>query len=124
MTTIPKTVLIVDSNHDAADTLAILVRLHGHIPLVAYDRASGEAMAERTKPEVIFHDVDTPIIDGYEAARRYRKDGKFERTLLVAVTAYKRTPGRDLGTRAGYDLYMSKPIELAQLKEILSEQNC
>ena len=54
---IKTTILIVDDNQDAADTLAILIRNAGHEALVAYDTESGIALANTSLPDFIFYDV-------------------------------------------------------------------
>ena len=62
--------LVVDDNQDAADSLAMLLRLQGHEVRVAY---SGMAALEMTKtytPDVVFLDIGMPGMDGYEVARR------------------------------------------------------
>jgi len=66
-----KTILIVDDNHDAADTLAALVRDYGHKVLVAYDTASGLALAHQSVPDIILHDIGLPIINGYKRHGNY-----------------------------------------------------
>ena len=66
---IKTTILIVDDNQDAADTLAILIRNAGHEALVAYDTESGMTLAHTSLPDFIFHDVGMPFVNGYEAAR-------------------------------------------------------
>ena len=65
--------LVVDDNQDAANSLAMLLRLQGHEVRVAY---SGMAALEMTKtytPDVVFLDIGMPGMDGYEVARRMRQ---------------------------------------------------
>ena len=115
-----KTVLIVDDNHDAADTLAVSIRDYGHKVWVAYDTASGLALAHQWVPDVILHDIGLPIISGYEAARQLRSDAKFAKTVLVALTGYDATLDRTRAKMAGFDMHISKPIDFEALKNILS----
>lgn len=115
-----KTVLIVDDNHDAADTLAVLVRIAGCEAMVAYDTQTGMNLAHASPPDIIFHDIGMPIINGYEAARIFRRSAKFADTLLIAVTAYDATEDHKRAKMAGFDAHMAKPIEFDDLKEVLS----
>ena len=65
--------LVVDDNQDAADSLAMLLRLQGHDVRVAH---SGQAALEMTKayrPDLVFLDIGMPGMDGYEVARRLRQ---------------------------------------------------
>ena len=116
----PTTILIVDDNRDAADTLAFLVRDFGCKVLVAYDTVSGLALASQTIPDVIFHDIGMPTVNGYEAARQLRSDAKFAKTVLVALTGYDATLDRTRAKMAGFDMHISKPIDFEALKKILS----
>ena len=115
-----KTVLIVDDNRDAADTLAILVRIAGCEASVAYDTETGITLANAAPPDFIFHDIGMPIINGYEAARTFRSSATFASTTLIAVTAYDATEDHRRAKMAGFDAHMSKPIEFEDLKEVLS----
>jgi len=67
-----KSILIIDDNRDAADCLAILFKREGHRVVTAYDSDSGFALAQEATPDVIFHDIAMPFVDGYAAARRIR----------------------------------------------------
>ena len=116
-----KTILIVDHNPDAADTLAILVRVYGHKVSVAYDVASGLALAHQLVPDVILHDIGLPIVSGYEAARQLRGDAKFAKTLLVALTGYDTTADRARAKLAGFDFHIEKPIDFEALKIVFSQ---
>ena len=115
-----KSVLIVDDNRDAADTLAILIRMAGCEASVAYDTETGITLAHASPPDIIFHDIGMPIINGYEAARIFRGSEKFADTILIAVTAYDATEDHRRAKSAGFDSHMSKPIEFEDLKEVLS----
>jgi CheY-like chemotaxis protein len=114
-----KKVLIVDDNHDAAYTLASIIRIKGHVPVVAYDAPSGLEIANWMIPEIIIHDIVMPLMDGYTAAKRLRSDAKFRNTLLVALTGLSGTHDRERSRQAGYDLHMTKPIDFGLLDEIL-----
>ena len=114
------TVLIVDENEDAADTLAMLIQHAGHEALVAYDTESGITLANNALPDFIFYDVGMPFVDGYEAARRLRRSQKLAKTILVAVTPYGETEDRRRAKLAGFDLHISKPVYFEDLQEVLS----
>ena len=114
------TVLIIDGNADAADTLAILIQHAGYEALVAYDTEDGITLAHNALPDFIFYDVGMPFVNGYEAARRLRQSEKFATTTLVAVTPHGATEDRKRARLAGFDLHMSKPVYFEDLEEVLS----
>ncbi len=97
-----KRVLIVDDNRDAADLLAILVRLAGHTTLVAYDSLSGLALAQEQIPNIIIHDIGMPIQSGYDIAKLLRADSRFDGTLLVALSAYNTREDRERSRVSGF----------------------
>src|SRR3982750_1612873 len=69
-----KTVLIVDDNRDAADSLAMLLEIKGHKVLTAYDAETGLEIAHAASPDVIIHDINLPHMNGYTAATKLRQD--------------------------------------------------
>jgi CheY-like chemotaxis protein len=120
---IKSTVLIVDDNRDAADMLAILVQMAGGEASVAYDSATGIAIAHSSPPDFIFHDIGMPLMNGYDAARFLRQCKKFAKTTLVAVTGYSSAADRERAKLAGFDLHMAKPVEFEDVKRMLSSSN-
>jgi CheY-like chemotaxis protein len=115
-----KRILVVDDNHDGADTLAILIRMEGHEVIVAYDTRSGIALANVSVPDIIFHDIALPMMGGYAAARYFRSHQKFTKTLLVAVTAHNATYDRKSAQAAGFDIHLSKPVDFDVLQKVLA----
>lgn len=120
-----KRVLIVDDNRDAADLLAILVRVAGHNTLVAYDSLTGLALAREQTPDIIIHDIGMPIQSGYDIAKLLRADSRFDETLLVALSAYSTRQDRELSRASGFDLHLAKPLDHEELKRVLElERSC
>ena len=115
-----KRILVVDDNHDGADTLAILIRMEGHEVNVAYDTKSGIALADVSVPDIIFHDIALPMMDGYAAARYFRSHEKFTKTLLVAISAHNATFDRKCAQVAGFDMHLSKPVDFDVLQKVLA----
>lgn len=111
-------VLVADDNRDAADTLAMVVRLWGYTARVAYDGAAALAMLDEVKPHVLLVDLGMPQLDGYELARRVRgRDGP--RPVLVAVTGYADANHRGRAGPAGFDHFLVKPADLDRLRDLL-----
>jgi DNA-binding response OmpR family regulator len=113
------TVLIVDDNHDAADSFATLLNIQGHRTWVAYDSESGYDLAYEASPDIIFHDIELPLMDGYSAARKLRAEARFAKTVLVALTAYGNEADKIRASLAGFDAHMTKPINFDHLRIIL-----
>ena len=113
--------LVVDDNQDAADSLAMLLRLQGHEVRVAH---SGPAALEMTKgyaPDVVFLDIGMPGMDGYEVARRLRQTPGLETTVLAALTGWGQQEDRRRTAEAGFDYHLVKPPEPKAVDGILAD---
>ncbi|HEX4614140.1 MAG TPA: PAS domain S-box protein [Urbifossiella sp.] len=113
--------LVVDDNQDAADSLAMLLRLQGHEVRVAY---SGMAALEMTKtytPDVVFMDIGMPGMDGYEAARRIREQPGLGKVVLAALTGWGQKEDRRRTAEAGFNHHLVKPPEPKAVDSVLAE---
>jgi CheY-like chemotaxis protein/anti-sigma regulatory factor (Ser/Thr protein kinase) len=109
------TVLVIDDNPDAADTLQALVELNGHRCVTARDGAAGLELARDLVPDVVLLDIGMPGMNGYEVARRIRQVPALEGVRLVAVTGYATDEDRERALEAGFDTHLSKPVSYEQL---------
>jgi CheY-like chemotaxis protein len=116
----PLRVLVADDNHDGADSLALLVQLWGHRPVVAYDGASALGKALDAPPDAALVDIGMPGLDGCEVARRLRQTPGLEKSLLVALTGHAREEDRRRCLAAGFDHFLTKPYEPAALEQLLA----
>jgi two-component system OmpR family response regulator len=116
-------VLVAEDNADGAETLARLLRLHGHETRVALDGPAALREAQDGEPDVVLLDLGLPGLDGYEVARRLRERhlgrprGKLP--LLIAVTGYADEEARRRSADAGIVLHLVKPVDFDQLQAIL-----
>ena len=114
-------IVLIDDNVDAAESLAMLLRLKGHEVHVAYDGTSGVSLALKTEPDCVLVDIGLPGIDGYEVAKRLRSHDE-NGTLLVALTGYGQTEDRKRSEQAGFDHHLVKPVSQEVLEDLLREQ--
>jgi PAS domain S-box-containing protein len=112
-------VLAVDDNVDAADSLAMLLRLAGHEVRVAYDGPTALLIAQTFQPQVIFLDIGMPCMDGYDVARRLREDPELKPAVLVAMTGWGQEEDRRRSLQAGFDHHLVKPVEMEELEQVL-----
>jgi len=113
-------VLVVDDNRDAADSIAVLLRLMGHHAVIAYDGRSAMQLAKRVDANLILLDIGLPGIDGYEVARQLRpmlKSG----ARIVAVTGYGSDEGKRLSREAGFDAHVVKPVTPETLQGLVAD---
>jgi len=119
----PRRILVVDDNRDAAETLGLLLQVQGHEVRTAHDGAAALAvLAESYLPDVVLLDISLPGMDGYEVARRLRQNAALDTVLLVALTGYGNEEVRSQAQQAGFDHYMVKPLDLDALHALLARR--
>ena len=112
-------ILVADDNRDAADSLAMVLRLAGHTVWNVYDGQSALATAFRCRPHVVLNDIGMPGVNGYEVARRLREHPVTRDSVLVAVTGYANADDHDRSREAGFDHHLSKPVDFDSLEKLL-----
>ena len=116
-------ILIVDDNRDAADSMAILLRLAGHEVRIAYDGQTALALARLQSPEVVICDISMPDMCGLELARHLRQDLGLRDSLLVALSGYAQEEDRHRSQEAGFNAHLAKPVRLDSLKALLASED-
>jgi CheY-like chemotaxis protein len=113
-------VLVVEDHADTAESVAVLLRLHGHEVDVAPDGPAALRIAAQNPPDVALLDIGLPGMNGFEVARRLQEQPAGKKPLLVAVTGYGREEDRRRSEQAGIDLHLLKPVDPEQLKKLLA----
>jgi CheY-like chemotaxis protein len=113
-------ILIVDDNHDAADSLAQLLEAYGHHPEVVYGGEDGVRRASTGDFNVALVDIGMPTVNGFQVAERVSKTPAAKETLLVAVTAWGEQSDRIRSKEAGFAYHLTKPVDIDTLASLLS----
>lgn len=114
--------LVIEDHVDAAESLALLLRLIGHEVEVAFDGLQGLEAARRFGPEVVLCDIGLPgALDGYATARAFRDDPELRSAYLIALTGYGQEEDRRRALEAGFDTHLTKPADLDALRRLLVE---
>jgi CheY-like chemotaxis protein len=109
-------VLIVDDEHEVADSLSAVVSSWGHDVRRVYDGASGLAEAGHHMPHVVLLDIAMPGMDGYELARQLRLHAAIKGCFLLAMRA---SSDDRSGWCSDIDLFLAKPMNLSVLESLL-----
>ncbi len=117
---IPRRILVVDDNADAAASLAMLLRLSLHEVRTACDGGSALRTAVDMTPDVVLLDVGLPDIDGYEVARRLRQLPALRNALIIAVTGYGADRDRERAQEAGFNYHLTKPVDVDVLEKLIA----
>jgi CheY-like chemotaxis protein len=115
------TVLVVDDNADTRVVVRWMLERWGCRVVEASDGREAYDVAVEHRPDLVVMDLSMPIADGYEAIRSIRAREEFASLPVIAVTAFDRAVARDSAEAAGFDYYLSKPIDFKRL-EVLVEK--
>nr|WP_255703258.1 response regulator [Lysobacter sp. GX 14042] len=111
-------VLVVDDNHDAADTLAMMVEMLGHDVRRLYDPHEVLEQARAFQPDLVFLDVGMPGLSGYTLAPELRALPGGEALEIVAVTGWGQPEDRRRTREAGFDRHLVKPPPLDEIEQL------
>ena len=115
------TILVVDDNADTRQVLRWMLERWGCRVVEASNGREAYEIAVEHRPHLVVMDLSMPIADGYEAIRSIRSREEFTSLPVIAVTAFDRAVARDGAEAAGFDHYLSKPIDFKRL-EVLVEK--
>jgi CheY-like chemotaxis protein len=112
-------ILVVDDNADACESLALLLKRHGH-EVVTETTAEGViALARRFQPDLVLLDLGLPGGDGLQVCRHLRHAG--HRCAIAAVTGFDQEEDRRATAAAGFDRHLVKPLDPASLGTLVEE---
>jgi signal transduction histidine kinase len=115
---LPRRVLIVDDNRDAADSLAMLLRIDGHELLAVYSGEDALLNMRAFAPDFVLLDIGLPGIDGYEVARRIKLVAPAVR--IVAISGYGTAEDKQRSEAAGIEAHLVKPVALPAVTAVLA----
>jgi CheY-like chemotaxis protein len=119
----PPRILIIEDNDTNRGLMVYLLKAFGYKTLEAIDGDHGLNIARDERPELIICDIHLPNVDGYGVVKQLRSDRTLGNIPIVAVTALAMVGDQKRILSAGFDGYISKPIDpetfVAQIAEFL-----
>jgi two-component system cell cycle response regulator len=104
-------ILVIEDDQASRELMTYLLQAFGHTPLCAHDGAEGLEIVRREAPDLVICDIQLPQVDGYEVARQLKGHPVWRAMPLVAVTASAMARDRDKALVAGFDGYLTKPLD-------------
>jgi CheY-like chemotaxis protein len=104
-------ILIIEDNKANLELVEYLLKASGYTTLTAQDGEQGVRAARKEKPDLVICDLQMPVMDGYEVVRELKKDPLLRPIPVIAVTALSMPGDRNNVLAAGFDGYLSKPID-------------
>ena len=114
--------LIVDDNEDALLLTSVMLEGYGTEVMTAESASKAFKIFSQTKPDILICDLAMPGVDGYSLIRQIRNLTPEEGGLIpaIALTASARDQDRVLSIEAGFQVHLSKPVELEELVGIVA----
>jgi two-component system, cell cycle response regulator DivK len=105
-------VLLVEDNYDNYEMVRFLLERADYTVVGAHTGREAVNAAREHKPDVILMDLSLPELDGWEAAQEIKNDPDIAHIPLIALTAHTLPGDRKKAMEAGFDNYISKPINV------------
>jgi signal transduction histidine kinase len=112
-----RSVVLVEDNEDALESLRVMLELDGHTVVTARDGVSGLRTVLELRPDVAVVDVGLPGMTGLELAKRSRGAGYAG--LMIAVSGYGREQDVRQARESGFDAHLVKPINASELQRLM-----
>ncbi len=107
----PKKILVIEDNEQNRILMRQILKHQGYDVLEAVDGAAGLEMAGKHMPDLILLDLQMPVMDGFAVIRALRKTPELSKLKVVAVTSFAMKGDREKALEAGFDEYVTKPID-------------
>jgi len=114
-------ILVVEDNPQNRMLLKDLLEFHGFEILEAANGEEGIAAARKEMPDLILMDLQMPVLDGFAAGKILKEDPATKHIKIIAVTSFAMVGDRERVMEAGFDDYISKPIDTRGLPTLLKK---
>ena len=114
-----RTVLVVEDSDDARYVMRLQLEDMGYLVIEAQDGKEAVEVATNGRPDIILMDLSLPIMDGFAATEKIRASDGLAGVPVIAVTAHQETDFRKGAKAAGFDAYVTKPIDIKCLSELI-----
>jgi two-component system cell cycle response regulator len=104
-------ILLIEDDTASLELMAYLLKAFGHMVVTANDGEAGLARAQHQSPDLILCDIQMPKLDGLALVAELKRDARLRTVPCIAVTAFAMVGDRDRVLAAGFDGYISKPIQ-------------
>jgi CheY-like chemotaxis protein len=116
-----RTILIAEDNASNLQTLSVYLASRGYRIILAQNGKEAVEGAQKKHPDLILMDIQMPEMNGVEAIRHIRADEDVKSIPIIALTALAMPGDRERCLEAGANEYLSKPVSLQKLNEMLEK---
>lgn len=115
------TILVVDDMSDNIILISLSLQDMGYRVVTATNGADALSVAKLARPDLILMDIAMPQQDGLAATRRIREEAELQSVPVIALTAFDTDGFRQAAFDAGFDGYLTKPIDFDRLRSLMSK---
>jgi CheY-like chemotaxis protein len=115
------TILIVEDNENNRNLLKDILIFHGYEVTVAFDGQEGVSLARELMPDLVLMDIQMPGMDGMTAGQILKGDPATSGLKIIALTSFAMQGDREKFLAAGFDGYLSKPINTRELPGLVQQ---
>ena len=112
-------VLVADDNPANVAVIQGLLEVRGIDPIVTRSGQEAVALVSRERPQLVLMDIQMPDCNGFDALAQIRAQENLAGIPIVAMTASASEPEQMRYLEAGFDAFLSKPIDSVKLDELL-----
>ena len=112
-------ILLADDNLPSRELMREILEASGHGVMEAVNGRDALDLIHQNRPDLVFLDLQMPVMDGFRVIQELRSDIRFRRLPVIAVTASAMLGDRERAIAAGFDSYIAKPINLSEVRKQL-----
>ena len=110
-------ILVIEDNEQNRILMRQILKYHGHEVLEAENGETGLVMAREHMPDLILLDLQMPVMGGFAVIKTLRNTAELSKLKVIAVTSFAMKGDREKALEAGFDEYVTKPIDTRKFAE-------
>ena len=114
-------ILLIEDNEQNRILMRQILTRHGYDLLEATDGLTGIEMASAHMPALILLDIQMPVMNGFMVIRELRNEPELRKIKVIAVTSFAMKGDREKAFQAGFDEYITKPIDTRSFPELIRQ---
>ena len=114
-------ILLIEDNEQNRILMRQILTRHGYDMLEAKDGLTGIEMARAHLPALILLDIQMPVMNGFMVIRELQNDVELKKIKVIAVTSFAMKGDREKALQAGFDEYVTKPIDTRTFPELVKQ---
>ena len=115
------TIILAEDTEDIRVLLKVVLEMRGYRVVEAVDGQQVLDLVSRERPDLILMDLNMPVLDGWEATRRLRKDPAMRAIPIIALSAYCSGGWEEKALAAGCTSCVVKPIDSHSLDKVIMQ---